>query len=107
MLNNFGKFRFLVASLALVLLAFLVPLASAALDEEVEQRFELNTATKQELLSLNILTESQVDAIINFRMGMGDFMSYEELTEVGLDMDTIDALRPYTTMNFMATDCSC
>lgn len=106
-MKNLWNKQLLVLGLILGMLVLCAPVAQAGLDEEVVQRLELNTASKAELLGLGILTETQVDGIINFRQGMGDFMSYEELQDVGLDAETIDALRPYTTINFMATDCSC
>ena len=105
MLNRLGK-NF-VAALMLGVFVLLAPLTAFAAQDGEIVRLELNVATKAELMSLGILTEAQVDAIIRYRQGMGDFMSYEELLEVGLDMETIDALRPLTTINYIATDCSC
>ncbi len=58
----------------------------------------INTATKEELESLKILTPLQVNAIIDYREKYGNFYSLYELYYVdGIDRETADLAMPFLT----------
>ena len=77
--------------------------------QEVEQRLELNAATAEELAALpgDVLTLEDAQKMIELREQLGSFQAYEDLQELGFSAEKIDKLRPYTTVNYMATDCNC
>lgn len=79
----------------------------AAESEEVAQRLELNTATLQQIIDLGVLTPEEAQKIINFRDQYGDLQSYDDLKEAGIPPEKIDKLKPLTTVNHMASDCTC
>jgi competence ComEA-like helix-hairpin-helix protein len=89
-----------------VLAAAPAPGGAAPASEEVD-RLELNTATVEQITALGVVTADEAKRIVKYREEMGDFQSYEDLGETGLAKEKIDLLRPKTTVNHMATDCSC
>lgn len=101
MKNVCKNFGLLVATTSLVLLS------QTAMAEDVENKLELNAASVEEIMSLGVLTREQADNIVEYRAMMGDIMSYEELDAAGLNSDTIETIKPLTTINFMSSDCSC
>lgn len=79
------------------------------LDRNLRQRpINLNTATEEDLKQLHelaLLTDIQINAIINYRDKLGNFISIYELQAVPyLDMVTIRNLLPYTRVNSNITD---
>lgn len=66
----------------------------------LERPLDLNSARKEELLTLGFLSEMQVNAILSHRVSYGKFIAIEELQAVaGLTNDVISSLRYFTTVN--------
>ena len=66
-------------------------------------KMDLNNVTSDALLSLGILTQKQVDAIINYRKTNGDFLEIYELQSVpSLELEIIRSLVPYVTVRASA-----
>jgi DNA uptake protein ComE-like DNA-binding protein len=84
-------------------------LAADADGQEVEQRLELNAASVDELAALpgGVLTLEEAQKIVELREQLGSLQAYEDLEELGFSKEKIDSLRPLTTVNYMATDCTC
>ncbi|MEJ0029295.1 MAG: helix-hairpin-helix domain-containing protein [Bacteroidota bacterium] len=62
-------------------------------------KMNLNTVSTEALLSLGILSQKHVDAIINYRNTNGEFIDIYELQSVpSLDLETIQSLVPYVTI---------
>ncbi|MCG8386866.1 MAG: helix-hairpin-helix domain-containing protein [Cytophagales bacterium] len=60
---------------------------------------DLNTASREELRSLFILTEAQVSSLLSYRVTYGKLLSIFELQAVpGLDLPTIQRLLPFVTV---------
>lgn len=60
----------------------------------------LNTATEEELESLNLLTPFQVRNLINYRIKKGDFLTIYELRNLdGFDYITIQNIVPFTQVS--------
>ena len=59
----------------------------------------INTATKEELMTLNGIGEVKAQAIIDYRTQYGDFISLEELTDVsGIGEKTLEKIRDQITI---------
>ena len=60
----------------------------------------LNTATKEELESLNLLTPFQMRTLINYRIKKGDFLTIYELRSLnGFDLVTIQNIIPFVEVS--------
>ena len=72
----------------------------AAPSAQAEQgKLDLNTATREELMTLSGIGEKTADAILAYREGMGSFISVEELLSVkGFGEKKLNAIRPYITV---------
>lgn len=81
--------------------------AQEAEKEEVQERLELNAATVEQIVALGVVSADEAKKIVELRDQLGNLQSYEDLAEAGLSKETIDKLRPVTTVNYMATDCNC
>lgn len=81
--------------------------AEATKPQEVEQRLELNAATVDQIAALGVVTKEEAAKIVELREQLGNLQAYEDLKEADLSTEKIDALRPLTTINYMATDCNC
>lgn len=102
------KRAFLILAVGLLCSALLAgPVLAAEKQGEVAERIELNTATVEQLSALGVVTGDEAKRIVKLREDMGDFQSYDDLKEAGLPPEKIDKLKPKTTLNHMATDCSC
>lgn len=65
-----------------------------------ETKINLNTATKEELMTLSGIGESKADAIIRYRDEHGSFQSVEELMQVnGIKGGTYDNVKDYVIVN--------
>ena len=71
---------------------------------EILQRYarrplNLNTADRDDLNTFGLLTSVQVDALINYRNTLGDFISIYEMQAIPLfDLATINRILPYVTV---------
>ncbi len=66
----------------------------------LEQPLNLNKASKQDLLSLYILDDIKVNAILNYRATHGNFISHYELQAVPkLSLQDVKSLIPLTTVH--------
>ena len=65
--------------------------------QEVEKRFELNSAVSLEVAK----------KIVELRDQLGSFQSYDDLNELELPKDQMDKLRWNTTIQGIASDCNC
>ena len=63
--------------------------------QEVEKRFELNSATAEELAGTGAVSLEVA------------FQSYDDLNELELPKDQMDKLRWNTTIQGIASDCNC
>ena len=64
---------------------------------------DINCATSDQLSSLGILTQSQVDNIIVYRKDNGDLLEIYELQSIpSLDLETIHEILPYVTIRSSA-----
>ena len=71
--------------------------------QEVEKRFELNSATAGTgAVSLEVAKK-----IVELRDQLGSFQSYDDLNELELPKDQMDKLRWNTTIQGIASDCNC
>lgn len=62
------------------------------------ERININTATKEELMTLNGIGSVMADNIISYRENYNGFLDVDELTEVkGIGKKTLDKLKPYIT----------
>jgi len=60
---------------------------------------DLNTATRDELAATYILSQSQLDAFIDYRTQLGPLLSLYELQAIpGFDLPTIQRLLPFVTV---------
>ena len=71
--------------------------------QEVEKRFELNSATAEELAGTGAVSKK----IVELRDQLGSFQSYDDLNELELPKDQMDKLRWNTTIQGIASDCNC
>jgi DNA uptake protein ComE-like DNA-binding protein len=97
----------LTISFGLLCLALFAGPVLAAESEEVAERLELNTATVEQIVALGVLTPDEAQKIVNFRDQYGDLQSYDDLKEAGIPEEKINLLKPKTTVNHMASDCTC
>jgi len=70
-----------LAVITCLALAIAIAWAAPLLAEEMS-KVNLNTATKEELLTLNGIGESYADRIIEYRKNNGPFQSREEIMQV-------------------------
>ncbi len=71
-----------------------------AMRQFAKNPINLNTADGEQLKELLILTPLQIERIISYRRLLGDFIHLYELQAVpGLDLATIEKLRPYITVS--------
>ncbi|MEK6780473.1 MAG: helix-hairpin-helix domain-containing protein [Bacteroidota bacterium] len=65
---------------------------------------DLNQASAEELRSLLVLSETEVEAFIHYRQEQGNLLSIYELQAIpGLDIDIINRLIPFTIVNDPST----
>ena len=75
--------------------------------QEVEKRFELNSATAEELAGTGAVSLEVAKKIVELRDQLGSFQSYDDLNELELPKDQMDKLRWNTTIQGIASDCNC
>ncbi len=74
------------------------PLESQSGDQQTTL-ISINTATKEEFMTLNGLGESKAQKIIDYRLEHGNFQSLEELKNVkGIGDSTFEKIKPYITL---------
>lgn len=63
-----------------------------------ENPLNINTASREELLSLGLMSPFQVDGLITYRIEFGDFLTVYELKDIkGMDLLTIQNILPFIT----------
>ncbi|HTX88534.1 MAG TPA: helix-hairpin-helix domain-containing protein [Bacteroidales bacterium] len=63
-----------------------------------DRPLNLNAATLEDLLEVPFLTDRQAEAILNYRLNYGDFLSVYELCSIGgFDSVAVRLLQPYLT----------
>ncbi|MBP5604036.1 MAG: helix-hairpin-helix domain-containing protein [Ruminiclostridium sp.] len=63
------------------------------------EKISINTATAEELMTINGIGEVTAAKIIEYREKFGGFLSIDELVEVnGIGEKTLDLMRPYLKM---------
>lgn len=101
-----------LACAALFAIAFALTLPSAAFSadptrQEAEQRFELNSATAEELAGTGAIPIDVAKKIVELRDQLGSFQAYEDLDELKIPKEQMDKLRWNTTIQGIASDCNC
>ena len=74
--------------------------------QEVEKRFELNSATAEELAGTGAVSLEVAKKIVELRDQLGSFQSYDDLNELELPKDQMDKLRWNTTIPFPGPACA-
>lgn len=74
--------------------------------KEVEQRIELNNATVDQIVSFGVVTKEEAKKIVNLREALGSFQGYDDLLEV-IPAEKVEKLKPFTTIQGIASDCTC
>ena len=73
--------------------------ASAPLSSTVEEKINLNTASRAELLQISGIGDVTADKILAYRDSHGGFHSLEELLQVdGIGEKQLEEWRPYLTV---------
>ncbi len=63
------------------------------------EKISINTATVEELMTINGIGEVTAEKIIEYREKYGGFLSIDELIEInGIGEKTLDLMRPYLKM---------
>lgn len=75
--------------------------------QEVETRYELNSATAEELAGTGAVSLEIAKKIVELRDQLGSFQSYDDLNELELPKEQMDKLRWNTTIQGIASDCNC
>ncbi len=75
--------------------------------QEVAQRFELNSATAEELAGTGAIPLETAKKIVELRDQLGSFQGYEDLEELEIPADQMEKLRWNTTIQGIASDCNC
>ncbi len=75
--------------------------------QEVAQRYELNSATAEELAGTGAVTLEVAKKIVELRDQLGSFQGYEDLEELEIPADQMEKLRWNTTIQGIASDCNC
>lgn len=76
------------------------PIVRPSLSDEIpeEQKININTATKEELMTVNGIGSVTADNIIEYREHNNGFLDVDELTEVhGIGEKSLEKMRPYLT----------
>lgn len=74
---------------------------------EVEKRYELNSATAEELAGTGAIPLDLAKKIVELRDQLGSFQGYEDLDELEIPADQLEKLRWNTTIQGIASDCNC
>lgn len=83
------------------------PALAASDREEVEVRLELNNVTSEELAATGAVTREIAEQIVELRDQLGSFQSYEDLEELNIPADQFEKLQWNTTIQGIASDCTC
>lgn len=75
--------------------------------KEVEKRYELNSATAEELAGTGAVPLDLAKKIVELRDQLGSFQGYEDLEELEIPADQLEKLRWNTTIQGIASDCNC
>ena len=75
--------------------------------QEVEKRYELNSATAEELAGTGAIPLDLAKKLVELREQLGSFQGYEDLDELEIPKDQMDKLRWNTTIQGIASDCNC
>ena len=76
------------------------PIVRPSLSDEIpeSEKININTATKEELMTVNGIGNVTADNIIYYREHNNGFLDVDELTEVrGIGEKTLEKMRPYLT----------
>lgn len=85
-----------------------VPGAYAAEDRtEVENRLELNNVTAKELAATGAVSLEIAEKIVDLREQLGSFQNYDDLQELQIPKDQLEKLQQNTTIQGIASDCTC
>lgn len=100
----------------LLALAIAVPVTTLSMNspanaeeerEEVEQRLELNKVTAEELAATGAVDLEMANKIMQLRSDLGGFQTYDDLQELNIPEDQMEKLRWNTTIQGIASDCTC
>ena len=99
----------LIVAVTASVLSFTAPVISFAAEErqEVEQRIELNSATVEELVATGAVSKELAEKIIDLREQLGSFQTYDDLKELNIPADQLEKLHFNTTIQGIASDCTC
>ena len=75
--------------------------------KEVENRLELNNVNEQELTATGAVTPEIAKQIIELREQLGSFQNYGDLEELKIPKDQMEKLQQNTTIQGIASDCTC
>lgn len=75
--------------------------------QEVKQRLELNNVTAEQLAATGVVDLELAKKIVQLRDDLGGFQSYEDLQELNIPDDQMEKLRWHTTIQGIASDCTC
>jgi competence protein ComEA len=75
--------------------------------KEVENRLELNNVTAKDLAAIGAVSLETAEKIIELREQLGSFQSYEDLDELKIPKDQFEKLQQNTTIQGIASDCTC
>ncbi len=86
-----------------------LPTASFAAEQrkEVENRVELNNVTAKDLAATGAVPMGTAKKIIELRDQLGSFQNYDDLKELNLPKEQMDKLQQNTTIQGIASDCTC
>ena len=86
-----------------------LPAASFAAEQrkEVEKRVELNNVSAKDLAATGAVPLAVAKKIVELREQLGSFQNYDDLKELNIPKEQMDKLQQNTTIQGIASDCTC
>jgi competence protein ComEA len=75
--------------------------------KEVEQRLELNNVTAKDLAATGVVSLELANKIVELREQLGSFQTYGDLEELKIPKEQFEKLQQTTTIQGIASDCTC